>query len=182
MCRGTVLCNSLFDCIEKKTSKIKDMNFWDYHLGTYQTTQNSSIYSTQNPLNNLFARKNYFENYYYERDWGICPKLCIQCDLEFKCISCVPHYKIDPKENKCVEKVKNCNKYDDNDENCIQCQMDYFLALEDNGTFVCQETDKRNEYFNLIEKIIIYLVIRVFRIVANAFQIKFVQNAIMGFC
>lgn len=27
--------------------------------------------------------------------------------------------------------------------------MDYFLALEDNGTFVCQETDKRNEYFNL---------------------------------
>ena len=52
MCRGTVLCNNLLDCIEKKSGTKSDNDFNDF-IATLdlETTQNSSIYSTQNPFN-----------------------------------------------------------------------------------------------------------------------------------
>ena len=143
MYRGTVLCNNLFDCIEKESRTYQPVALhYEWYMddwGIFQTTQNSSIYSTQNPLNYLYNEET--------GSGGICPIHCNQCDLESKCISCIPHYKVDPIENKCVEKVKNSNKYDYNDENCIECNYNYFLALEDNGTFVCQENGKEDEYF-----------------------------------
>ena len=92
MYRGTVLCNNLFDCIEKESRTYQPVALiYEWYMddwGIFQTTQNSSIYSTQNPLNYLYNKET--------GSGGICPIHCNQCDLESKCISCIPHYKVDP--------------------------------------------------------------------------------------
>ena len=127
ICSGTKLCNNIFNCIDQKSEEKEGAFTYDY---TIKTTQNSSFYLSDQ------------ETYGFElTEEGLCPYFCSQCELDSTCIKCAPHYKIYNKEdNKCLPIVPNCHDYDDNDV-CINCNDSYSLALEDNDTFICLDTN-----------------------------------------
>ena len=83
ICTGTRLCNNIFDCIKNESEEKENaFNYSDYEI---KTTQNSSIYK-DDPI--IINNPGELEHN------GTCPYLCIQCDLNYKCIKCAPHYKI----------------------------------------------------------------------------------------
>ena len=126
ICTGEKLCNNIFDCIEKESEEKEDsFNYSDYII---QTTQNSTLYKDDSIINNYLGE---LENN------GTCPYLCIQCDLNKKCIKCAPHYKIyNEEENECHEIIPNCLDYE-NDNICSKCKSDYSLIKEYNNSIVC---------------------------------------------
>ena len=78
MCTGTVVCNDMFDCIEKK-SLVKESTYnYDY---ISQTTQKFSKIRTL-PIS---------EAYELSED-GLCPKNCAYCDINKKCKICKDGY------------------------------------------------------------------------------------------
>ena len=91
ICSGTVLCNNMFDCIEKK-SLLKDV-VYDYESKTTQDLKDAE-------------NDNFAENYYELSENGKCPQYCTQCienDKSIKCINCKTGYTFDEKENICSE-------------------------------------------------------------------------------
>ena len=139
ICSGTVLCNDLFDCVEKK-SLLKDITY-DYEIKTSQDL----IESEKEPFSE--------DNYELSTN-GKCPKNCKQCNQLGQCISCRNHYKIieiniNNKANSlCVkedeintlkarkdfyEKENICNidncEYCTDDENCYICHSGYKLSI-----------------------------------------------------
>ena len=80
ICTGTVMCNELFDCIEKK-SEYKETTFsYDYiPLTTQRYVDIASV--------------NTFMAYETSED-GVCPKYCIQCMENKKCKLCLNGYNL----------------------------------------------------------------------------------------
>ena len=140
ICSGTVLCNDLFDCVNKK-SLLKDITY-DYEIRTTQ---------------DLVASKDekFYEDNYELSTNGKCPQNCKQCDQYGYCITCRNHYKIvELKINYKISKIcvnenklnngyfindknsiyykclENCDKCE-NQETCISCKSGY--KLSDNG-------------------------------------------------
>ena len=144
ICTGTTLCNNLFECIEKKSEEKN--NTFDYSDYTIKTTQNSKIYKTDDYISNVIDDK------IWELDEGekkTCPFMCMQCDINKKCIKCAPHYKKDEEDTKCVEIVPYCDAYNENEE-CTHCKENYFLVQDiKNNPFYCKEdtTDNRKNYY-----------------------------------
>ena len=142
ICTGTgeELCNNLFDCIDKGSNEKNDTFNYEY---TIKTTQNSNIYNGENIQ---------LSEGWEKADDGFCPKLCRQCDKNGKCIKCKSGYKIyDENENICHEIDPNCKEYEGDEDNliCKQCvNNNFFLAQEDDGTIMCQENSKSDEYYN----------------------------------
>ena len=142
ICTGTgnELCNNLFDCIDKGSNEKNDTFNYEY---TIKTTQNSNIYNGENIE---------LSEGWEKADDGFCPKLCRQCDKNGKCIKCKSGYKIyDENENICHDIVPNCKEYEGDEDNliCKQCvNNNFFLAQEDDGTIICQENSKSDEYYN----------------------------------
>ena len=132
ICSGDKLCNNLFDCISKGSNE-KEYEY-DYDI---KTTQNSSVYETEDPIMG-----------YELTTEGICPQLCKQCDKNFKCIDCIPHYKVyNQEDNKCLEIVPNCAEYTD-DDICTNCKEGYELVKEDNNTLICLDSESViNEHY-----------------------------------
>ena len=154
ICTGTVLCNNLFDCVEKG-SLVKDSSF-DYD---YQINQNVSIEITGN--NDTFITENIITQEIFELgEEGVCPKFCQQCTANKQCSMCRPDYiyigtkegdnetiicsnqkplegyynlKKDGKEfyYKCIENCITCK----NASMCEQCNLKYYV----NGTGQCVE-------------------------------------------
>ena len=71
MCTGTVMCNDMFDCIEKKSSVKESTYKYDY---VPKTTQK---YSRIGLIPHTVA--------YELSDDGFCPKNCAQCDAKKEC-------------------------------------------------------------------------------------------------
>ena len=83
MCGGTVVCNNIFDCIEKK-SLVKESSYnYDY---TPETTQKFS----------QLIRMEISETYELSDD-GFCPKYCAQCDINQNCKKCKNGYNCEKK-------------------------------------------------------------------------------------
>jgi hypothetical protein len=76
ICTGTVLCNNILDCFDKKSEEKSEAFNYDYEI---QTTQNTTY--TQNISSGWELASD-----------GTCPYLCKQCDINKKCIKCIPHY------------------------------------------------------------------------------------------
>ena len=113
ICTGSILCNDLYDCIDNNSTEIENSFNYEYLI---ETTQNSSVY------NNTPLKKNFSEL----TEDGICPKLCMQCDLGRKCIKCAPTFKVD-NTGKCINKIENCISYNIEEE-CELCESDYTLV------------------------------------------------------
>ena len=81
ICSGTVMCNDLFDCVEKK-SKTKESSYnYDY---TPLTSQN---------LENIIDKPSDDTNNYELSENGVCPQNCKQCQANKKCIKCRNSYE-----------------------------------------------------------------------------------------
>ena len=157
ICTGTVMCNDIFDCIDKGSTS-KNSNY-DYPVG--KDTSSQKISEIQNSA---------VVSAYEEDDTGVCPINCSQCKENKKCLICRNAYNlIGEKENDdkpiiCDNQIniltgyynKNgvyypciefCNKCE-NGDTCTQC--DNFHKLDSFATCVdkvanCEEYNT-NDY------------------------------------
>ena len=156
ICTGTVLCNNLFDCVEK--GSIAKNLIYDYTVNNNVSIEVTTIDvgTITNDVNNINS-----ENVYEEGEEGVCPKDCQQCIANKQCTTCRPGYiyyigtkEGDDEEIKCsntfpTEGYYNLKKdgkefYYKCSENCItcknlticeQCSLKYYV----NGTGQCVE-------------------------------------------
>ena len=141
ICTGTTICNDMFDCINKRSEE-KEFTY-DYEI---ETSQDSSVYVDQ-PIH-LGAESSSNNN--------ICPLYCAQCDKNKRCIKCGPHYKF--KNNICVNKIENCEKYND-DDTCKKCQENYVLVKGQDNQMTClKQSDLQNQYYSKTDGEITYYV------------------------
>ena len=82
ICSGTILCNDIFDCIEKR-SELKDNINYDY---IYKTSQEIIDVENENSFSN--------EDSYELGADGLCPQYCSKCNEAFQCIKCKDNYGI----------------------------------------------------------------------------------------
>ena len=82
ICSGTVMCNDLFDCVEKKSETKEESYYYDYTILTSQNLENAEIGLPDNITN------------YELSDNGICPKDCKQCKINKKCSKCRDGYNL----------------------------------------------------------------------------------------
>ena len=118
ICSGTVICNDIFDCVEKKSEIKKSAYTYDYEI---KTTQDINKYL---PISNT--------NYELSDD-GYCPKDCKYCKEKGNCIICRNDYgliELDGKLNcRSIEylstngyyKNETTNIYEKCMENCLSC-------------------------------------------------------------
>ena len=99
ICTGSVLCNDLFDCVEKK-SLVKESNY-DYEINTSQD------YAKEEKKASMEA--------YEESDNGFCPKNCGRCNEKKVCLKSKKTCNlIDPNCSECTEDNKYCTKCKNN--------------------------------------------------------------------
>ena len=80
MCGGTVICNDMFDCVDKK-SELKNSSFiYDYEIKTSQNITKADKEEADD-INNYELSEN-----------GICPIYCKQCKENMKCMNCKNDY------------------------------------------------------------------------------------------
>ena len=159
ICTSKPLCNNLFDCIEEKAEEI-DETFFKYindqgepdpddsdnsgDIYTIKTTQNSEIYETDDNLVDIMKDKPWE---LATEDEKKCPSLCMQCDLNNKCIKCAPHCNKEDDGARCVEKVPHCKKYNIQGE-CLECEENYFLYQDvANDPYFCKEDEYKKYYY-----------------------------------
>ena len=82
ICSGTVMCNDLLDCIDKKSETKEETYSYDYNILTSQNLVDAEI-ETADDTNN-----------YELSDNGVCPKDCKQCKENNKCIRCRENYNL----------------------------------------------------------------------------------------
>ena len=82
------------------------------------------------------------DNTYYK-----CPDNCLNCENEGICTKCDNIYKLNAGKNICEEKVKNCEKYNLNNEDCLLCKENYFFINEDRR-HCYNSLDFKNKYYS----------------------------------
>ena len=152
MCSGTVICNDLFDCVDKESVVKEESYLYDYEIKTSQNIERAET-SDEDDINN-----------YELSDDGICPKYCKHCLEDNICLKCKEDYEflgdIETDEIICVHKdelsvgyfsyydiyykcLDNCDICLDLDT-CEQCQdgIDYIYDLCINIDIPnCEESD-----------------------------------------
>ena len=117
ICTGTVLCNDIYDCIEKK-STLKESTL-TYNYEPIITQRYSELESIS------------IINAYELSDDGICPINCVQCTENKKCIKC--------------KEGLNLIGQNENDENPIICNdnidisLGYYLNSDDGVYYKCHD-------------------------------------------
>ena len=151
MCSGTVLCNDMFDCVEKKSEIKNESYFYDYEIKTSQNIEAADIEDADD-INNYELTEN-----------GTCPIFCKHCK-EKNCVKCRNNYDLVALDNdeeklicmskdelnigyyknnsiyyKCIDNCEICS----NKTNCDKCKNN--LVFFDNkcieGTKNCKEYD-----------------------------------------
>ena len=82
MCSGTILCNDMFDCVEKKSEIKEESYYYDYEIKTSQNIEEAKMQDSDN-INNYELSEN-----------GICPIFCTHCKENKKCIKCKDGYNL----------------------------------------------------------------------------------------
>ena len=154
ICSGTIMCNDMFDCVEKKSQVKNESYIYDYEIETSQNIERMETTTANNETN------------YELSENGICPINCKHCLENNRCLKCRNDYGLcGSKENeevicspmtelnigyyrnnniyyKCIENCDICS----NDISCNSCSngFDYFngKCVIDNKT--CLEFDKEN--------------------------------------
>ena len=155
VCTGTIFCNDMFDCIEKK-SEYKTPNY-DYKINNDEITSQITSYIKSNTELNQMETTEGFE---LTND-GVCPINCTHCLSDKRCVQCRESnkYYIGEKDDvsswiNCTDKIpdegyyyttkyqnphyfrclENCKKCSSSDI-CEQCYPEYLL---DQGDTVCK--------------------------------------------
>ena len=118
ICTGTVMCNEIYDCIEKKSLLKEESLIYDYEPITTQR------YSEINSIETILSWEKSFD--------GMCPGNCSQCLYYQKCRKCRNGFNLIGKK--------------ENDENPIICddrniniQIGYYLNNEDGVYYECHD-------------------------------------------
>ena len=139
ICTGTIICNNMFDCVEKKSEIKNDTYNYDYTIKTSQNIEDADAGTSDSET-----------NYELSED-GQCPIDCKQCLENKKCIKCRDDYEFVGTKNEetitCVNKDElktgyykdgslyyKCTDYCEtceNDEKCTKCVKDYYLLNDD---------------------------------------------------
>ena len=90
------------------------------------------------------------DNTYYK-----CPDYCLNCKNEGICSICDDIHKLNKEKNICEEKVKNCEIYDSNKEDCLLCKENYFF-INDDKRHCYNHLDDDNKYYPEKNKTIYY--------------------------
>ena len=163
ICSGSVLCNDMFDCVEKK-SLLKEDIVYDYEIKTTQDLE-------------VIENEAISQDAYELSTNGKCPKDCSQCNELSQCIKCRNNYKMveftesgstkrecisnEELNNgyfseegsemyyKCIDNCKQCS----NGLECIICKEGYFiLGSNNNKCFLiidkCQNYDSSGKCTN----------------------------------
>ena len=121
ICTGEVICNDIFDCIEKKSSEKINTYEYDYSIKTSQELIISQSL-TENDIDIAFELAN--------EENTKCPQYCSQCKENKKCFICKENYLlIGEREG------------DDNPIYCLKnSNLDnYYKKEEDNTYYKCSE-------------------------------------------
>ena len=129
MCSGTVLCNNMFDCVDKKSTIKEESYNYDYIIKTSQNIPKSELEEIDD-----------INNYELSED-GECPQYCKLCTNNKKCLECKNDYLFAGRLNeeivKCVDRDNiNIGHYKFNDtfyyeciDNCDICSDSYSCTL-----------------------------------------------------
>ena len=133
ICSGTVICNDMFDCVNKKSEIKEDSYIYDYEIKTSQNIDRAEKEKANNETN------------YELSDDGICPQYCIHCGEKGECNKCKEDYYKTKKEEKiiCLSKsdlkegyyfnlndslyyqnIEDCKIYS-NSTNCEECYFGF---------------------------------------------------------
>ena len=82
MCSGTVICNDMFECVDKKSLVKNSSYYYDYEIQTSQNLENACINDTDNITNYELS-----ENATY-------PIYCKHCKENQKCVKCRKGYEL----------------------------------------------------------------------------------------
>ena len=89
ICSGTIMCNNMFECVDKKSEAKDNSYIYDYKIKTSQNIESFEI-TEEDEINNYELAQN-----------GICSINCKHCELNNKCLKCRNNYGlISSKENK----------------------------------------------------------------------------------
>ena len=169
ICSGTVICNNIFDCVDKK-SEIKEESYtYDYTIKTSQNLEKANLADVETS-----------ENYELSEAGGVCPKYCKYCKANKKCTKCKDDFGLkleDDNSIKChdldelkigyylneqnvyIKCIDNCTECD-NSKTCNKCQEGFIYTnkackeipeskkdniiencLEYNSNFVCLQCE-----------------------------------------
>ena len=173
ICTGSVVCNNIFDCVEKN-STVKNSSFY------YNYTPNINV-SMEIPYNSQSQINNYINETIYELgEKGTCPKFCQQCTGNGQCTVCADNftYYIGNKEGdnntinctdikptvgyynktiqgkeyffKCIENCDIC--FENNKTICTQCAPTHYINSTDKKCEVrivgCIDYDKTKTFID----------------------------------
>ena len=120
MCTGTTICNNMFDCIEKKSTKKTDN--YNYESRTTQNYEKAQYYSTDN---------------YELSDEGHCPKNCKHCKEDKTCLVCRDDYGRIKEDEKIICKPLDeltKNHFKDPETNLYEKCIDHCISCSDKET------------------------------------------------
>ena len=126
ICTGTIMCNDMFDCIEKHSLEKDNSFYYDYEIKTSQEKIEDENWSTNN-LTIGYELSN--------EEIGKCPQFCSQCKENKKCFICKENYILigfkegDENPIYCIQNIdlgkyyknENENTYYLCSDNCISC-------------------------------------------------------------
>ena len=172
ICTGTVLCNDMFDCIDKKSEPKSNTYEYEYEP---KTTQNYF------KLGNMESSTTAYEL----SDDGICPLHCSQCSKNKRCKKCRDGYYLLEIKKDGVEQIicnetrtledkekllqngyfigdygayylcsDSCGSCKGSKNNCSTCNTDYYF-LENSNSCYKESDNPKGLYFNPEKKVFI---------------------------
>ena len=107
ICSGTVICNDMFDCVDKKSEVKEESYYYDYKIKTSQNIGRMETILANNKRN------------YELSENGICPINCKHCLKNNKCLKCREGYSlVNSNENEkiiCLNTSNNVSNEDKKD-------------------------------------------------------------------
>jgi hypothetical protein len=125
ICSGTVLCNDMFDCVNKKSELKQDTYNYDYQI---KTSQNIEIdIDAQNSDQDFDILLNYYE---LSQD-GECPQYCRICDKNKNCLECRKDYIFigNPRKN---DEIIKCASLSDINKGYYRVNESYYFECIEN--------------------------------------------------
>ena len=127
ICSGTIMCNDMFDCIDKKSEAKEESYFFNYKSKTSQNIANNELILPDN------------ENNYELDSNGICPINCKQCHLNNKCTKCRNDYGlVGSKENEEI----HCLSLKELSSGYYQENNIYYPLIEDTKKIISENSDE----------------------------------------
>ena len=151
MCSGTVICNDMFECVDKKSLVKNSSYYYDYEIQTSQNLDNAYIIEADNTSN------------YELSENATCPIYCKRCKENQKCVKCRNGYALvghsDSQKVECLDEsiistgyymsgdnihyscIANCDTCSDG-QTCEVCSTGYTYS----NNRCIRETQNCNEY------------------------------------